>query len=537
MSEICEFYRDDGVCADVDGDERCEFAERWEDCCWYMPKDPWEEETGVEPEEGEGEAPGGEEMAAHTHGEGKLEVVYLPIGLIDHHPDNPRKNVGDVMELAESIRAEGIQQPLTVIDHVDGVPGRYTAVIGHRRLEAAKAACLAEVPVFVRQMDRREQLRTMMTENTQREDLTPLEEADGFQQLMLELPEQTAAAVARETGFSETTVRRRMKLLELPRDLMQQAEARNVTLGELEQVNQIKDPKRRDEVLKAAGTDDFRQVVKDAKDQEEKLRHRDRLVRELRSLGAKEITAAEFTERNDLESQAYIYAYRWKEGEWAHGWLVAGHVYVFYVTDEYIRVLRVRKGTPKTGSDEATKARERESRRLHAVEEMDELRAQMEQMVADFRMSREDFVGSYDKWERNREEIMAFAVRLMLTCVEVNVQELAKWLDIGTVNDKGIARLEEKGLRVMLNNCPEKALLYTAYWCCEGKNRSYTELDGMDYELNTKKIYHNRDGRTDRLYEALAELGYLMSEDERKWQRGDLPQYTRAKQIAIQWKK
>ena len=531
MSEKCDFYRN-GACRDVDGDEPCGYAGQWEDCYYYIPKDPFDEES----EEFAPDEDGCTE-ATREETEGKLQVVYLPVELIDHHPDNPRRSVGDVAELAESIRAEGIQQPLTVIAHVGGEPGRYTAVIGHRRLEAAKKAGLQEVPAFVREMSRREQLRTMMTENTQREDLTPLEEADGFRQIMFELPEQTVAAVARETGFSETTVRRRMKLLELPRDLVQQAEERNVTLGDYEKLAAIKDPNRKAEVLKTAGTCEFDRAVKDALDREEKLRHRDRLVRELKSLGCREITAQEVSERGDLESQSWNYDYRWKEGERAESWLAAGYTHVFVVSDEYIRVLRVKKNASKASDavNEKAKAQERERRRLSAVEEMDGLHAQMEQMVHDFRLSREDFVGSYDKWERNREEIMAFAVRMLLNapCSPVNVETLADWLGI----DQQKGKLDEQGLRRMLRLCPEKVLLYTAYWSCESRHRGYTEFEGTDYELNTKKVYHRTDSRADALYEGLKELGYLMSEDERKWQKGQLLQYQRAKEIAAGWKR
>ena len=466
---------------------------------------------------------------------GKLVVRYIPVELIDHHPDNPRRNVGDVTELAESIRNEGIQQPLTVIPHVGGVPGRYTAVIGHRRLEAAKKAGLKEVPAFVRVMGRREQLRTMMTENTQRSDLTPLEEADGFEQLMMELPEQTAAAVARETGFSESTIRRRMKLLELPRDLVQQAEARGGTLGDYEQLAKIKDPGRKAEVLKAVGTKDFPQAVKNALEREEKLRHKERLIRELKELGCTEVTAEEITNRrNELESQAYIYEYRWTENEEAGEVLAGGFEHVFCVFNTHIQVLRVKKGAPEPIADEAAKAAARERRRLRAVEEMDELHAEMERIVQEFRLSREEFIGTFDKWERHREEIMAFAVRMMLALsYAVDLDHLADWL--GIEKDKG--GLKEAGLRRMLRLCPEKVLLYTAYWTIENDNRGYTELKGRNYELDTKTVFHRPESRTDKLYEGLKELGYLMTEDEQKWQRGALPQYQRAKELASGWKR
>lgn len=543
MSEkMCDYYHN-GVC--MDDEAPCAFAEgeMWEGCPFYECTSAGEEFSlsiednlcailgrGTSPEVPT-DAPGGASLRANgpTQRAGEpLEVVYLDVEQIDHHPDNPRKDVGDVTELAESIRSEGIQQPLTVVPHVAGEPGRYTAVIGHRRLEAAKIAGLAKVPAFVREMTRREQLRTMMTENTQRRDLTPLEEADGFQQLMLELPEQTVAAVARETGFSETTVRRRMKLLELPREAVEEAESRNVTLGDYEKLHKIKDPERKAEVLKTAGTEEFDQAVKNALEREEKLRHKERLIRELKALGCEEVPLEGRDTRSDLENVTWVYDYRWKETEHAKEWVKDWTDCMYTVGDTWIRVVRVKKDIPKPD------AAERERRRLRAVEEMDELHAEMEQMVQEFRLNREDFVGTFGKWERNREEIVAFAVRMMLAnSYTVDMDNLADWLGI----EKDKDGLEEAGLRRMLRQCPEKVLLYTAYWSIESNYRSYTQLDGRDYELNTKKVYHQAESRTDKLYEGLKELGYLMSEDELKWQRGTLPQYARAKEISAGWKK
>lgn len=73
-------------------------------------------------------------------------ITQISVNLIDPHPENPRKDLGDLTELAESIKANGIMQNLTIIPK-DG--GRYTVVIGHRRLAAAKKAGLATVPCAI----------------------------------------------------------------------------------------------------------------------------------------------------------------------------------------------------------------------------------------------------------------------------------------------------------------------------------------------------------------------------------------------------
>ena len=102
------------------------------------------------------------------------KIEYISIKSLFPHPKNPRKNVGDVTELAESIKKNGVLQNLTVVP--DKKDGTYTVIIGHRRLAAAKLAELDFVPCVVTHMTDEEQFHTMLTENMQRIDLTPMEQ-------------------------------------------------------------------------------------------------------------------------------------------------------------------------------------------------------------------------------------------------------------------------------------------------------------------------------------------------------------------------
>ena len=79
-------------------------------------------------------------------------LVYIPIERLEHHPDNPRKMLGDLSELTESIRKSGVLQNLTVVPVEDGT--KYYVVIGNRRMEASKAAGLTEVPCVIAEMSR-----------------------------------------------------------------------------------------------------------------------------------------------------------------------------------------------------------------------------------------------------------------------------------------------------------------------------------------------------------------------------------------------
>ena len=123
-------------------------------------------------------------------------LVEIPITSISPHPQNPRKDLGDLTELAESIRTTGILQNLTVVQNEDYT---YTVIIGHRRLAAAKLAGLKTAPCAVVEMSEDDQLATMLTENMQRSDLTVYEQAEGIQ-LLLDRS-FSIADIAEKTGF------------------------------------------------------------------------------------------------------------------------------------------------------------------------------------------------------------------------------------------------------------------------------------------------------------------------------------------------
>jgi len=152
--------------------------------------------------------------------ENESRLVMIPVTNIYPHPDNPRKDLGDLQELTASIRKNGILQNLTVVP-IKGKEGSYTAIIGHRRLAAAKEAGLRTVPCVVAEMDYHTQLQTMLVENMQRSDLTIYEQAEGFQ-MMLSMGD-SVGKIAEKTGFSESTVRRRVKLLDLDKGKLKKA--------------------------------------------------------------------------------------------------------------------------------------------------------------------------------------------------------------------------------------------------------------------------------------------------------------------------
>ena len=152
----------------------------------------------------------------------------IPIDEIRPNPLQPRRVFQDIRleELAQSIRANGIIQPL-VVRYVDG---HYQLVAGERRLRAAKLAEVAMVPVVVREIPDNRLLEITLIENIQREDLNPMETAGAFARMSAEL-NLNAEAIGLRTGKDRTTVINLMRLLQLPQDIQQSISDGKLTAG------------------------------------------------------------------------------------------------------------------------------------------------------------------------------------------------------------------------------------------------------------------------------------------------------------------
>lgn len=187
----------------------------------------------------------------------------IDVNILYPHPNNPRKDLGDLTELTESIKAQGILQNLTVVKIKDSY---YTVIIGHRRLAAAKLAGLSEVPCSIAVMDMKTQLSTMLLENMQRTDLTPYEQAKGFQTCLdfgVTIDELSA-----KTGLSKTTVKHRLKILELDPHEVEKVAA--TSIFDFIKLEELEDVKYRNLALKFIGTPNFYVEVARLKDQEKR---------------------------------------------------------------------------------------------------------------------------------------------------------------------------------------------------------------------------------------------------------------------------
>ena len=179
----------------------------------------------------------------------KSSIIYLKRSQLEPHPDNPRKDLGDLEELRESIREHGIMQNLTVIP-TDDTLEHFRILIGHRRF-AASEGILTELPcVMVEGLSDREQVGIMLCENIQRSDLTYIEQARGFQ-MMLDLGD-TVETIADKTGFSEKTIKSRLEINKLDEETLGEASERfQLSIADFMKLSKIKDVEKRNEILES----------------------------------------------------------------------------------------------------------------------------------------------------------------------------------------------------------------------------------------------------------------------------------------------
>ncbi len=160
----------------------------------------------------------GRGLGALLGAEGTSDVRTVSIDAIEPNPYQPREHLepDDLQDLAASIRAHGLIQPLVVTPHEGG----YRLIAGERRWRAARLAGLSSVPVVVRDATPRDMLAVALIENVQRADLDPMESATAYRRLADEF-ELTHAEVAELVGKSRTTVTNAVRLLGLEPEVQQ----------------------------------------------------------------------------------------------------------------------------------------------------------------------------------------------------------------------------------------------------------------------------------------------------------------------------
>jgi ParB family chromosome partitioning protein len=457
--------------------------------------------------------------------DGREALVYLPVSELFPHPDNPRKELGDLTELAESIKSKGIMQNLTVVrghsltheewkalsKAYDENPSEelrvrmnakksedgYTVIIGHRRCAAAKLAGLNEVPCVIVEMSAQEQIGTMLLENMQRSDLTLYEQAQGLQ-MMMDFGD-SIEQVAEKSGLSQSTVRRRVKLLELDEKKFKESSERGATLADYMELDKVKDPKTRDGLLSVIGTDNFKYQLRQAIDTERRAEKFAQYLAVIQSFA---------TETSNVTGLKYVAGYNGYCGGEVEVPEDADTVKYFYSKSSgYVSIYRERDDEEKTDADDRERERLAQRERVAKMEEVRER--------------------AYDlRWEFARD-VSETTVKKFLTEI------IAFWIylegdnsgyvdesdvyDILDLNDGEDNLTYEQVLGVVAADPMHKMWSMALLYMDDDNRAGYFNWQG-DFVDN---------GRLNAYYDLLVKMGYAMSDEEKQMRDGTHPLFVK----------
>lgn len=447
------------------------------------------------------------------------QIVMLSVDLLREHPDNPRKDLGDLTELSDSIRENGVFQNLTVVP-TEETGGRvedkpYTIIIGHRRTAAAKKAGVKELPCVIAHMSKEEQLSTMLSENLQRSDLTVYEQARTFAQLKFDFG-MSDAEIAKKSGFSKSTIKSRLEIAKLDGKKIKEAEGNGVqiSLEDLKKLEKIESVETRNELLGEIGGYNFEWKIERAEQREKSEKLLKILMPVLSTFAVK---SDEFYRngrfdyaivKNKSEAIGFVSpsAEELKDNKFTYR-ADRGSVYIY-------KEPKKKKGKK---SDEERKAKEIKSKQA-------ECRRNLEDLFKTAWTCRCNFILSAENVEKIYERIDEFVVKCALNGEFLNLNVL----EVGI----GTADINEEYERYTRN--------YTAKSDClkktaPSKMKTVSIVYGMTGDniknkcFNFDGEYESSDGeRLKRLYGMLEEFGYKTSADERALIDGTHSAYYRA---------
>lgn len=446
-------------------------------------------------------------------------MAYLPVEKLFPHPDNPRKDLGDLKELTASIVAKGVLQNLTVVPReVEGqeIEDEFTIIIGHRRHAAAQRAGLLKVPCVVAAMTPAEQFETMMIENVQRTDLTLFEQAKGFQQ-MLDMG-NSVAEVAKKTGFSETTIRKRSKLAQLPEDKFKKTLHRGASMDDYLKLSNIEDPERRDKVLETVGTAEFNNSYKKAMEDQKFKEFWKELLAYLKE-------ADWIDEAQNSSGYRYLGSYGKNNQKLPEARADAKTGQFIYIKYSDSISLYEKEGARKKKSVE-------EKLKEKLKKDLQEISDQLNQTEKRHREMRFEFIKNFTAFSTYEMDVAAFAARAMARPEyrSVDVTTIGKLLDVELYVPKGEYqnRMREEQWNKILFHQPQRAMLCAAYAELDRSNQSYV---WHSWNGTVSVPGHHEDSDLNLLYECLKSLGYEMSEEEIQLQNGTHPLFDHAAKL------
>lgn len=435
--------------------------------------------------------------------ERKSKLQMIAVDKLHPHPQNPRKVLGDVTELAESIKANGILQNLTVVPMNDDWT-EFTVIIGHRRLAAAKQAGLTELPCAVVEMTEKEQLSTMLTENMQRSDLTVYEEAKGCQ-LLLDLGD-TVAEIAEKTGFSESKIRRRVKLCELDEEAFKESQIRQPTLADYDRLNQIKDIETRNKLLESIGTNNFDNLLYSAVKKQETEEEKEKIEKLCLEQGMTKVQ--KYNEIPSNYEYMGIFALKDLVGkDFADG--RKRYFYFAYSSNIYIYAEALKKQEKNDPEEEKRKLEEQRWDKL--VEQAEEIDERCEALRRGFMLDT-NFNDS-----KKKQELVKFIVNQVAMGARSKAYKFSEVAE--SQDDESI----DSYISEHWNNDSGRMLMAAAYALCQLNYSSFSYIS-VNYSDKTFSRKNNLD--LNRFYVLLCKLGYVMSDEEIQLRDGTHPIFT-----------
>lgn len=434
-----------------------------------------------------------------------MSVVNMPIEYLVPHPQNPRKDLGNLEELTASIKENGIYQNLTVIPINEEAPDeepKYMVVIGHRRLEAAKRAGLQEVPcAIVRDLSETQQLQIMLLENMQRSDLTVYEQAQGFQQLLdfgMDIED-----ISQQSGFSKRTIRRRLEIAKLDQNKLKElSSTRQLSLKEFDALAKIKNLEARNEAMEKIGTNDFALAVTRAMDKEKLAAAMPAFLADMERLGIKKFpdSANKYSSKYRRVGSLDLYEYEVTKDK------IPKKTEGLYYEASYPRNVEFYvKETKKA------KIIKKSAKKLEKEKRIKEAWFKVDAMAATHYELRKAFVENLRGTAKQREAVYmgAYSLIVLRSIAYMSCGDISK--EAG-VDDKYFdPRRDEKAVK----------LAYESYdniqKCIEVIYKLFNDNEKEFYANGYRAVYpeYKFNPRLEAMYRWLTKLGYQMSSEEK----------------------
>lgn len=449
-----------------------------------------------------------------------MDIKMIPIEKLYDHPAN-RKDLGDVSEMADSMKVMGVLQNLVVVpydptDHAGVIIQNgdgsdcYVIIAGHRRKKAALKAKLRELPCAISNMDIKAQIRTMQVENLMREGLTTYQQAKAIQ-MMLDMGE-TVEQIAKETGFSKAKVEKRAKLTVFDPAAFAESESRNPSMNDYLKLAKLEDETLRNELLASIGTANFENDLAQARDKLRKRKIREEQLKVVEGFAKRVVTV-----EPDFAHFKAIYS-----SDKAESIKVPADADTreYFFTEESWAITVYRRKT--AGEITAAEDKAKEDAKLKA--DFEELK---EASLRAFEL-RVSFMNALTAAQAKR----LFAVIASHLADYFRDISLQNWPTVKIdhhlageilnikVNEK--TGIDSEGLKKAATKCPERTLLIMAYLQLEDNSLSYAKQEWRDGRYIP--VYQGNE-QLDRIYRLLTDIGYQMSDEETEMKLGTHPLY------------